>query len=178
MSAKPIVCTALPFSLLWGCGFKAGRRNFCDALVLGHNCSQKIRKGGGWKYHIKCCCTSLFSMLQAYRCLTVIASWHAYEATTVGWHLYMCCIARKEINQSCPMYLLWHFQPLPYNKVDFATKCVSRKIHFYSCDSYRWSNQRSCTDSETEGEGEAGARDREALLGREEKNARWARITK
>ena len=54
-------------------------------------------------------------MQQAYRChLTVIASWQAYQATTVSGHLYICGILRKEVNQSCPMYLSWHFQPPPY----------------------------------------------------------------
>ena len=53
-------------------------------------------------------------MQQAYRChLTVITSWQAYQATTVSWHLDICCILRKEVKQSCPIHLLWHFQPPP-----------------------------------------------------------------
>ena len=76
----------------------------------------KLTQGWGWKYHIKYkgqdCCTSFLRMQQAYMChLTVIALWQAYEAMTVSGHLYVRCILRKEVKQSCPLYLSWHFQP-------------------------------------------------------------------
>ena len=51
-------------------------------------------------------------MQQIYRCqLTVIAWYACHEAITVRWHLYVCCILRKEVQQSCPLYLIWYFQP-------------------------------------------------------------------
>ena len=72
-----------------------------------------------WKYHIKYkevdCFTSFVSRQQTYRChLTVIASLQAYQATAVSWHMYICCILRKEVKQSSPLYLIWHFQPPSY----------------------------------------------------------------
>ena len=76
-------------------------------------------KEGGWKYHNRYkgldCLTSFLNRQQSYRCnLTVIASWQAYQAIAASWHLYFCCILRKEVQQSSHLYLIWHFQPPPY----------------------------------------------------------------
>ena len=54
-------------------------------------------------------------MQQKYRCqLTVVVLYACHEATTVRWHLHVCCILRKEEEQSCQFYLLWYFQPPPF----------------------------------------------------------------
>ena len=42
-----------------------------------------------------------------------MASWHAHQAIAVSWHLYICCILRKEVKHSSSLYLIWHFQPPP-----------------------------------------------------------------
>ena len=81
----------------------------------------KHQKGRGWQYHFKCIEQNWYSYLLSvhwtYRCqVTVIASWQAYQATSVSWHLFVCCILRKDIKQSCPLYLIWHFQRPPYQK--------------------------------------------------------------
>ena len=70
-------------------------------------------KGRGWQYHLKYIKQNWYSYLLRMhwtnRCqVAVIASWHAYKATTVRWHQWRKC---QKI--SCPLYLLWHFQHPP-----------------------------------------------------------------
>ena len=61
-------------------------------------------------------------MQQTYRChLTVIASWQAYSARAASWHLYFCCIQRKDVQQSSPLYLIWYFQPPPWGCTFWGT---------------------------------------------------------
>ena len=53
-----------------------------------------------------------------YGCLlTVVALYVCHEVITVRWHLYVCCIVRKETKESCSMYLIWYFQPPPLAKI-------------------------------------------------------------
>ena len=33
---------------------------------------------------------------------------------TVKWQLYVCCIVRQEVKESCPLYLIWYLQPPLY----------------------------------------------------------------
>ena len=48
-------------------------------------------------------------------CQLTVVGWHAcHEAITVRWHLYACCILSKKIQQYCPLYLIWYFQPPLY----------------------------------------------------------------
>ena len=81
-------------------------------------------KDGGWNYHIQNkgldCFTSFLNRQQRYRCqLTVIALWQAYQAIAASWHLHFCCMLRKEVQQSSPLYFIWHFQPPPKDTIPF-----------------------------------------------------------
>ena len=72
--------------------------------------------GTGWKYHLKYIEKNWYSYWLSVhwtnRCqVTVIAS---YQATAVSWHLFVCCILRKEQKQSWSLYLIWHFHCPPY----------------------------------------------------------------
>ena len=69
-------------------------------------------------------------MQPTYRCqMTVINLWQAYQVTTVSWHLYVCCILRKEGNQSLSFYFIWHSQPPPY----YVVHCVHPCTHLSAC---------------------------------------------
>ena len=87
---------------------------------------------GGWKYHIKykglAGFTSILNRQQMCRChLTVIPLWQAYQATAVSWHLYICCILRKAVKQSSPLYLIWHFQPPSSEVKPPPATCLGRR---------------------------------------------------
>ena len=57
----------------------------------------------------------LFSMQQLYGYqLTVLDLYVCHKAIAVRWHLYVCCIVRKGVKESCPIYLIWFFQPLAF----------------------------------------------------------------
>ena len=44
-------------------------------------------------------------------------NWYTcHEAITVRWQLYVYCILRKGVKQSCPLYLIWYFHPPPYGR--------------------------------------------------------------
>ena len=90
-------------------------------------------KGRGWHYHSKYIEQSSYSYLLSLhwtnRCqVSVIASLTAYKATAVSWRLFVCCILRKELKQSCPLYLIWHFQPPPY--VSIPRECFAKISEF------------------------------------------------
>ena len=94
---------------------------------------------GGWKCRIKYrgqdCVASFNFIQQIYRYQLTFVAWYVcHIALTVTWHLYTCCILRKEINQSCPLYFKWHFQPPPLvNKkmcsLRFENKSIAKKIN-------------------------------------------------
>ena len=96
-------------------------------------------EGGGWKCHIKYrgqdCVASFHIIQQIYRYQLTVVAWYAcHTAITVTWHLYTWCILRKEINQSCPLYFKWHFQPPPLVKKNicnlrFENKSIAEKIN-------------------------------------------------
>ena len=84
--------------------------------------SKRISKGGRWKWHNKYigqdCWTSFLSMQQIYRCQLPVVAWYAcHKGITVRLHLYACCILRKKVHQSCPLYLIWYFQPPHFEKM-------------------------------------------------------------
>ena len=77
--------------------------------------------GRGWQYHLKDMEQNSYSYLLSVhwtnRCqVTVIPSWQALKNTAVSWHLFVWCILRKELKQSCPLYLICHFKRPPLGK--------------------------------------------------------------
>ena len=92
-------------------------------------------KGGGWKCHIKYkgldFFTSFLSMQYMCRCQLTAIAWHAsHEAITARWHLYVCCLLRKEVKQSSPLYLIWYFQPPPFLVVPSPSSSLTPYLTF------------------------------------------------
>ena len=118
MVTNPLCAKSIPL-LNWS----FSQPHFCMAILSKPVMRfQNHLEGGGWKYKGLGCFTSFLNRQQTYRChLTVIASWQAYSARAAHWHLYFCCIHRKEVQQSSPLYLIWYFQPPPWGCTVWGT---------------------------------------------------------
>ena len=97
---------------------------------------------GGWKCHNKYkgqdWLFSFLSMQQIYRCQLTVLAWYAcHEAIAVIWHLYVCCILRKEVQQSCTLHLIWYFQPPPLSNI-IIWVIVQFEWHFKLSNIYIW----------------------------------------
>ena len=136
MVTNPLCAKSIPL-LNWS----FSQPHFCMAILSKPVMRfQNHLEGGGWKYKGLGCFTSFLNRQQTYRChLTVIASWQAYSARAAHWHLYFCCIHRKEVQQSSPLYLIWYFQPPPYRHQSMWNLNMASQIwtHFKVHDCFK-----------------------------------------
>ena len=91
----------------------------CSSWILDKNNRYKLGEedkkahtSNGLLKYIKCLLRGRLGIQRARLCYLFLNR-QEYQAIAASWHLHFCCILRKDVQQSSPLYLIGHFQPPP-----------------------------------------------------------------